>query len=298
MRTTQLVVLASYAATAVAQAQDLTKLISNNPNLTKFNDLLRSYADITSPFASLNHISVLAPSNDAFDKIANSNLGPAFAANDTDTIRSVIEYHILNGTLQSDTLTSAPSFLPSYLTNVTYSNVTGGSVVQAVRQAGNVIVLVSGLGSRSTLMTKDLSFTGGTVQVIDTFLTPPQNFMNTTKQFNLTSAGGAVSKANLNITLNEARDVTVFVPNNEAFQRVGSGLKDLSVQELTNILGYHYVNGTVRYSTSLTNNTVLTSSTGKKLTVFSGGNSLYVNNAKVLQQDILLSNGVMHVIDK
>ena len=296
LRFGRLAVLAVLAVQAFA-LQDLTALLANNANLTKFYDLIQGYADVTSPFASIQHLSVLAPNNDAFDKIAFSGLGPAFAANDTDTIRSVIEYHILNGTLQSSKITSTPMFLPTYLTNVSYTNTTGGQTVQAVKQAGNDIIFVSGLGSRSTLVQADLAFQGGTVQIVDTFLIPPQDFMNTTRQFNLTGTGGAAAQAGINNTLDTETDITIFAPNNEAWQRVGSGVEGLSVSQLTNLLGYHVVNGSVKFSPSLTNNTVLQSSTGQNLTIFSGGNSIFVNSAQILQQDILISNGVMHVID-
>ncbi|KAI9851207.1 MAG: hypothetical protein M1838_004219 [Thelocarpon superellum] len=289
-------VLASLAVSACA-GPDLQTVLAGNSNLTQFNALLGSFGDITAPFSSLQHLSILAPSNDAFNKIAYSDLGPAFAANDTDTIRAVLEYHILNGTLESTTIQTTPLFLPTYLTNDSYVNFTGGAPVQAVRQAGDVIVFVSGLGSRSTLTQPDIAFDGGTIQVIDTFLVPPQDFMNTTRQFNLTAMGGAASKAGLNDTLDTEENVTIFAPNNDAFARVGSGLENMTVEELTKVLGYHVINGTVNFSTMLNNNTVLVSSTGLNLTIYSGSNSQYVNNAQLLQKDIILSNGVMHIID-
>lgn len=46
-----------------------------------------------------------------------------------------------------------PEFIPTLLDSPEYSNVTGGQVVENVRQAGDVVVLVSGLGSRSTVTT-------------------------------------------------------------------------------------------------------------------------------------------------
>ncbi|KAI9675308.1 MAG: hypothetical protein M1817_001211 [Caeruleum heppii] len=295
MHFTRTTVLSSLAL--IASAQDLTSVIAENENLTRFSELISQYADVTSPFAALNRISVIAPSNAAFDKLQFSALGPAFANNDTDIIRSVIEYHIINGTLQTSTLTSSPTFLSTYLTNDTYSNVTGGSAIGAVKQAGNVIVLLSGLGSRSTLTNPDIPFEGGTIQIVDTLCVPPEGFLNTSRVFNLTAAAGAVAKAELSDSIENARDVTIFAPNNDAFTRIGSGLAGMSVEEVRNIIGYHVVNGTVNYSSMLQNNTQLQSLSGRPLTIYKGGNALYVNNAQLLQQDILLSNGVLHVIE-
>lgn len=44
-----------------------------------------------------------------------------------------------------------PVFIQTLLTSPAYTNVTGGQYVMNVKQAGNVVVFVSGQGSRSTL---------------------------------------------------------------------------------------------------------------------------------------------------
>ena len=148
-------------------------------------------------------------------------------------------------------------------------------------------------------MMQNLAFSGGIVHVIDTFLVPPADFITSAPQFNLSAAGGATTNASLNEYLNTATDLTIFVPNNEAFQRLGSAFASMSLAELSRVLEYHVVNGTnfVGYSSNLPNNTVLKSRQGKELTITFASNSLFVNSARVLQEDLLISNGVMHVID-
>jgi hypothetical protein len=73
----------------------------------------------------------------------------------------------------------------------------------------------------------------------------------------------------------------------------------MSTAELANVLNYHIVNGShpVGYTSNLINGTQLQTRQGGKLTVTFASNSLFVNSARVLQQDILLSNGVLHVVD-
>ena len=65
------------------------------------------------------------------------------------------------------------------------------------------------------------------------------------------------------------------------------------------MLNYHVVNGShfVGYSANLTNGTQMSTRQGGKITFTFASNSLFVNSARVLQQDILLSNGVLHVLD-
>lgn len=52
-----------------------------------------------------------------------------------------------------------------------------------------------------TVRIQNLPFTGGIVHVIDTFLVPPQNFIQTVPQFNLTAAGGAIENAYVDLLL-------------------------------------------------------------------------------------------------
>ncbi len=141
-------------------------------------------------------------------------------------------------------------------------------------------------------------FLGGIVHVIDTFLVPPRDFINTAPSFNLTAVGGAVTKAKLNDYLDTTQDVTIFAPSSAAFQGVGSALVNMTIEELGKLLSYHVVNGTVGYSPTLTNGTILKTLQGGNLTITFASNSLFVNSARFLQQDIILSNGIMHVIDK
>lgn len=95
---------------------------------------------------------ILAPSNDAFKKIPYTELNKAFSNNDQDVITNVLEYHLLQGSRLAAELVPGDSvFIPTLLTNEAYSNVSGGQRVQNVKQSGDVVVFVSGLGNRCTL---------------------------------------------------------------------------------------------------------------------------------------------------
>ena len=154
-------VIASLALIAFAQqkTQDLTALLNGNGNLTEYTTLLTSYRDIYANLSFQQGVTILCPSNDAFQKIPYSTLGPAFTANDSGVIRSVLQYHVLPGLHPSGSFNGSFVFNPSWLENSTYTNVTGGQVVGGVQQAGNVNVFTSGLGSRSTLTTPVSPFT-------------------------------------------------------------------------------------------------------------------------------------------
>lgn len=91
----------------------------------------------------------------------------------------------------------------------------------------------------------------------------------------------------------------MFAPDNEAFASIQNLVSTLSTQQLTSILTYHVVEGTVGYSTSLTNGATLSTVEGATVRVtIEDDSDIFVNSAEVEVANVLLSNGVAHVIDK
>jgi uncharacterized surface protein with fasciclin (FAS1) repeats len=80
------------------------------------------------------------------------------------------------------------------------------------------------------------------IHFIDEVLTPPLSFAETAHAAGLTSALMAATKANLDWWTDYP--ATYFIPNNDAFQNVGSAMNDASDEELRSILTYHYLNRT------------------------------------------------------
>ena len=61
---------------------------------------------------------------------------------------------------------------------------------------------------------------------------------------------------------------------------------------------YGTIPGRILYSPLLENGTVYASGAGVDLTVTKVGNDTYFNDAKIIRSDVLVSNGVLHVLDK
>lgn len=333
MRFSNILATSSLFLSVFAQ-QDLNGLLKSQDNLTEFTTLLNQYPDVFKNISSMRDITLFAPSNDAMSKLNYSILAPAFSSGNVDFIRQLLYYHVSPGLHPTTSLTGNFQFLPSLLNNRTYTNVTSGQVIAAVEQAGNVSVAVTGLGSRSTLTInvclcgsqllpsqqpfltslQDLKYDNGIVHVIDTIFIPPQDFTTSAPSFNLSSTPGAffTGPPILEEYLDIGPSLTVFAPNNDAFQKISSSLSSLSVQDLTALLEYHIIPSktTPFYSSNLPNGlpykndpnniynqSQLTTLQGKNLTITFLYNSLFVNQARVIQQDLLLSNGVLHVID-
>jgi uncharacterized surface protein with fasciclin (FAS1) repeats len=112
----------------------------------------------------------------------------------------------------------------------------------------------------------------------------------------------AVTEANLVDTLSDAdASFTVFAPTNEAFNALPAGTLDSllaqeSKKDLTDILTYHVVDSKV-LSSALTDGQKITTLNGQQLEVSIDGDTVSINNAKVVTADVEATNGVVHIID-
>ena len=131
--------------------QSLNATLSGNEQLSNLTSFLSLSPAVLESLANANNITILAPSNEAFAEFSNTDLGRR-VANDSGLLAALLQYHVLNGTYQASQITNTSTFVPTLLNNETYSNITGGQVVQAV-VIGNETVFYSGLLQNSTVTT-------------------------------------------------------------------------------------------------------------------------------------------------
>lgn len=161
----KLLKLAALASCVAAQeALNLTAALSATPDLSNLTSYVSLFPELLSTLGSAQNITILAPSNEAFAKFLDSDAGSLI--NDTGVIQAVLQYHVLNGTYPGSAITETPAFVPTLLSNESYTNVTGGQVVEAVKQGENV-VFYSGLLSNATVTKADTNFTGGVIHIIE-----------------------------------------------------------------------------------------------------------------------------------
>merc|ERR1712039_1013108 len=273
---------------------NLTALLSGTDSLSSLNDLVGNYPDFAATLASWEDVTILAPSNDALETLMNSDAG-SMLDND-EFVQSLLRYHVLNGTVYSSNITQTPIFAPTYLNSSMYSNVTGGQVVAAQMEDGEA-QFVSGLKQVSTVSEANVNYTNGVVHIIDEVLMIPGNLTSTAQNANLTAFLGAASNASVAETLLGSEDLTIFAPSNSAFQDIGSLTGNLTMDMLADILSYHVIEGTVAYSSDLSN-TSLTTLQGDDVEITIANGSVMVNNATVTNANILFAGGVIHVIDQ
>ena len=100
--------------------------------------------------------------------------------------------------------------------------------------------------------------------------------------------------------LKEDGPFTVFAPNDAAFAKLPEGtvedlLKPENKEKLGKILAYHVVKGKVMAAEVKT--MMAKTANGAELDIKVDGDTVMVNNAKVIKADVPASNGVIHVID-
>ncbi|KAL9086086.1 MAG: hypothetical protein Q9165_007298 [Trypethelium subeluteriae] len=276
-------------------AQSLTSVLQGNSDLSTLTSTLQKFPSLLQALGSASNITVLAPTNEAFNALFSTPTGAA-AQNDVGLLQAVLQYHVINGTYPASSIPSTGAFVPTLLTNSSYTNVTGGQRVEGISQNGGV-TFFSGGKATSNVTQADVKFDGGIVHIINSVLTVPANITSTAQAAGLTTLATALTQTNLLNTVNVLPDITVFAPTNQAFAAINSTIASLSTQQLASILEYHVINGTVGYSTTLTNGETIPTLNGAtvKITLANGG--VKVNQATVTIADVLVANGVVHVID-
>lgn len=116
----------------------------------------------------------------------------------------------------------------------------------------------------------------------------------------------ALERVNLVATLQGPGPYTVFAPTNNAFTQLGVDLNTISDADLTNILLYHVLGGTVR-STDLADGQTYASTastsgpggTALSMLIEKSANGVKLNgNINVTGADVTADNGVIHIVDK
>ncbi|KAK6218111.1 urea active transporter [Pestalotiopsis sp. IQ-011] len=249
-------------------------------------------------------ITILAPSNAAFENIPNTVLGSVWNANDSKVAVPLMLYHVLPTQLSMATLPADQVHATTLLTDPAWTSLSGGQGVLVDKQPGNLVVLVSGGGARSVLKAVDIPFRGGLVQVLDNLLVPPGSLNATLAAFQDLAFLGALYAAGLygEVASNgtsSGQNYTFFAPSVPGLQVVNGTLSNLTAAQLRRVMEYHVVPSMVLPSTSLENGTEYPTllKGGPPVHVHRAGNNVYVNSAQVVQSDILLDNGILHILD-
>ncbi|KAF4452236.1 Transforming growth factor-beta-induced protein ig-h3 [Fusarium austroafricanum] len=289
-----LVALAEAADTP--QPMDLGSVLSRHPKLSTFYKLIQKFPDILLQLPSYEGVTIVAPSNDAFEQIPYSALSNIWDPNDAKITVPLLQYHILQGTISTMKLKEGPAYVkPTLLLNPQWSNVTAGQNILINKQPDDVIFSTR-LGNRATVINCDIKFQGGLIQIVDSLLIPPSGIRQVLMASKVDSFLGGLFRAGLMPALGDRQDITVFAPRDQAMEAVGSALSGMTIKELASVMGYHIVPGKVLVSTDFDNATSLRTLSGEEIQILRVSNEKFVNSAKVITTDLLIANGILHII--
>lgn len=239
---------------------------------------------LASVFAK-NELTVFAPNDAAF---AELGLNPGNIG-DLEGLTDILLYHVVAGSVYSSELVEG--FVPTI----------NGIAVKISLADGPMV-------NDSNIILTDKMARNGVIHGIDAVLFPPMenvmelldNTVSTTGDFTtLQAAIDAVP--DLRETLIGLDGITIFAPNDEAFNKVGLNAGTVGffdTDRLANILQYHVFGGGVVFSSDLMDGDI-TMLQGGTLTVDTSGPSLIDENNRdsdIILTDLQASNGIIHGI--
>ncbi|KAK4159538.1 Periostin [Cladorrhinum sp. PSN259] len=293
--TARLLAVISAFTPAFVTADSLESVLSKQSNLTTFQELVKSHPTI---FTNLpKGVTVLAPNDSAFKKVGDWE---KLRGNET-LVAAILRYHILPKVVSMTSIVKGESaWSSSLLSDPAFSTVKGGQRLILTKQPGGEVVFTSGFATRGTVVAEDLGFDGGLVQVIDSVMRVPEDLELTARNAytDVTAFLGALYATGLmEEVVDKATDLTIFAPRNSAFQHLAGSLAGLSKPDLKKVLAYHIIPGGVSHAWELKNASSLVTAETSSVAITLHTNFIYVNSAQILQTDVLLSNGVVHIID-
>jgi uncharacterized surface protein with fasciclin (FAS1) repeats len=293
---------AAFAGAALAQdgSSSLVDAIEGQDGLSLLGGLLGNSTSLLGSLSNATNITVLAPSDSALRDILNSTMLQDLP--DVEGyLTAILQYHVLNGTFYAANVTNSSMFIPTMLSNSSWENVSGAQVVEAMAaedDEGNKTVSFYGaLKQQANVTEADIEFEGGVIHIINELLMVPMNLTETAIEGSLSAVAGALNMTEQGPDLEGLMNITVFAPNNDAFASIASVVGNLSTEELSSILEYHVISGTVLYSSDLSNGTQETLGGEDVEITISDDGDVFINAARVVVPDILIANGVVHVID-
>ncbi|KAF8477096.1 FAS1 domain-containing protein [Kalaharituber pfeilii] len=289
--------------------QNLTSLLTSTPELSALTELVFQYPDLVGELSQWpSNVTILAPSNKAFDELMTLNTTAQDSTplngsnnNNTNTVLSILQYHVLNGAFHSNIFVEGETaIVRSLLMTNGFANLglSNGQVVLGRNHEG--VKLYSGLGIASGVETPDIEFDKGVVHIIDRVLTLPYSISQTAAYFNLSALAGALVRTGLVEALDTTPSLTVFAPSNVAFQAIGNLADELTTEQLADILKYHVVNRTVYDLNEAQNDLRLATLEGGEITIHENEGGWFVNGARIIggkEGGVVVANGVIYIID-
>jgi transforming growth factor-beta-induced protein len=238
-------------------------------------------AGLAATLTGTDELTVFAPTDAAFEALPSGIVDALLS--DSELLTAVLTYHVVPGRLGSSAVAGR--------TSLTTAN---GQALEVTTAGGGVQV------NGAQVVQADIGASNGVIHVIDDVLTPLLDIARTARL-----AGGfetllaAVEAAGLGDALTADGTLTVFAPTDAAFAALPEGALEALLDDreaLTAVLTYH-VAGERLPASEVVSRSAIQTLNGASLSVRVEGNTVWVDDARVVATDIETTNGIIHVID-
>ncbi|KAJ0419914.1 FAS1 domain-containing protein [Aspergillus carlsbadensis] len=160
------------------------------------------------------------------------------------------------------------------------------------------IELFSGLGNSITILEEDIEFEGGILHIVSGQFTPPSPLLESLRAVSETTT--LASYISGHAALESSSSITVFAPSNAALASVYGSDTTISEAEATALVDSHVVLNFAAYSPFLVNGARFRTIDGVDVVVSTrpDGSIVLNDDINVIKTDIVIQNGVVHVIDR
>jgi len=280
------------APTTTAAPQTIVDIAAGNPDFSLLVEAVTA-AGLVETLQGAGPFTVFAPTNAAFGEALTAlklTKDQLFA--DKELLTKVLTYHVVAGKVLAADVVK--------LNGQEVATVEGTTVKVTVE--GETVKI-----NDATVVQADVEASNGVIHVIDKVLVPaaPKSIAQIASEnpdFSLLVE--AVTAAGLVTAIETPGPFTVFAPTNAAFEAALAALKLTKEQLfankdlLTKVLTYHVFAGKVLAADVVgLNGQEVDMLSGDKVKITVEGDKVKVNEANVVQTDIIASNGVIHVID-
>lgn len=242
-----------------------------------------SAADLVETLSGEGPFTVFAPTDAAFAALPDGTVEALL--DDIPTLTDILLYHVVAGEVPAEDVVT-----------LTQAETVQGQPVVVSTMGGGVMV------NDAEVIQTDVMASNGVIHVIDSVILPPSDDLVgvAVADDRFSTLVAAVQAADLVETLQGDGPFTVFAPTDEAFAKLPAGTVEsllADIPTLTDILLYHVVPGRV-VSGDVVGTSSAPTAQGSDIDVsVSGGSVLLNGDSRVVETDILATNGVVHVID-
>lgn len=241
-------------------------------------------AGLTETLEGDGPFTVFAPTDAAFEALLTELGITAEQLLASETLSQTLLYHVLVGVeVPSSAVTTGP---------VT----TGAELTAWINTADGVVI------NEATVTTADVEASNGVIHIVDSVILPANIVELATYAGQFDTLLAAAVEAEVAGVLQTAGPFTVFAPTDDAFATLISELETtpealLAREDLAQILTYHALFGDVRAADVTAGFFTTVSGLSFVLAPGEAAGSWMLNNANIVQTDIVGTNGVIHVID-